>query len=198
MNKIARSFSGAETRPYASHRSKEVFSTICEGGTSPDRLECIDAHDLLWTPPVPDPSISQRLGDLSHSFKGIAHVPSLLVIVWFDHRAPSVPAKLSVHFLASSCPPQFAARACYFRSLFEISLGCELALTVVTFVCSRCVQCTRIVAGQEGRHWSAQVRAVSPPGPRIFCIVFLVASVCFKCPNFAVHLGMSLLHWPAD
>jgi hypothetical protein len=76
-------------------------------------------------------------------------------------------------FLASSCPPPFATRACYFRPLFEISLGCELALTVVTFVCSRCVQCTRIVAGQEGRQWSAQVRAVSPPGPRIFCIVLV-------------------------
>ena len=159
---------------------------------------CINMHNLLWMSPVPDPSISQQLSNLSHSFKGIAHTPSLLVIVWFDHQAPSVPAKLSVHFWASSCPPQFAACACYFRPLFEISLGCELALTVVTFVCSRCVQCTRIVAGQEGRHGSAQVRAVSPPGPRIFCIVFLVASVCFKCPNFAVHLGMSLLHWPAD
>ena len=183
---------------HASHQPLKVFPTVCERGTGLDLLNCIDAHDLLWTSPVPDPSISRRLGDLSHSFKGIAHAPSLLVIVWFDHRAPSVPAKLSVHFLASSCPPPFAARACYFRPLFEISLGCELALTVVTFVCSRCVQCARIAAGQEGRHWSAQVRAVSPPGPRIFCIVFLVASVCFKCPNFAVHLGMSLLHWPAD
>jgi hypothetical protein len=183
---------------HASHQPLKVFSTVCERGTGLDLLDCIDAHNLLWTSPVPDSSISQRLGDLSNAFKGCSHAPSLLVIVWFDHRAPSVPAKLSVHFLASSCPPQFAARACYFRPLFEISLGCELALTVVTFVCSRCVQCTRIVAGQEGRHWSAQVRAVSPPGPRIFCIVFLVASVCFKCPNFAVHLGMSLLHWPAD
>ena len=61
---------------HASHLPLNVFPTVCERGTGLDLLNCIDAHDLLLTSPVPDPSISRRLGDLSHSFKGIAHVPS--------------------------------------------------------------------------------------------------------------------------
>ena len=62
---------------YASHQPKKVFPTVCERGTSPNLLECIDAHDLLRMSPVADPSISQGLGDLSRAFKGFSHTPLL-------------------------------------------------------------------------------------------------------------------------
>ena len=103
--------------PPINHALK-VFPTVCERGTGLDLLNCIDAHDLLWTSPVPDPSISRRLGDLSHSFKGIAHAPSLLVIVWFDHRAPSVPAKQAVGPFFGIILPAPICRPCLLFSAF--------------------------------------------------------------------------------
>ena len=158
---------------YASHQPKKVFPTVCERSTSPNLLECIDAHDLLRMSPVADPSISQADRDSATSpahSKVSPTLPPCLSLCGSTVEHHPCHAKPSVPISHRSCPTHIFSGGPLF-GICLASLWTANSCQVLMCVGARNVRRPAFVlmpVADSIRHWPERARLPTRPAP--YCL----------------------------